>query len=521
MSVDRAWSELAAHADRLKPVHLRDLFNGDSERFGALSAGDAGLLLDFSKEKLDQSALDALISLAQATEVQEAIATFFAGAWRNTTEDRAVLHPALRDGCGDAVEIDGHDVMPGVRAVRDAMLTFAEDVRAGRYCPVGGGRFIDVINIGIGGSDLGPAMAAEALTPWCDGPRVHFVSNVDGTHLADTLRGLDPATTLVIVASKSFTTLETMMNAQSARDWLAAALGDRAGAHMAACSTNLEATASFGIDADRVFGFWDWVGGRYSVWSAIGLPLAIAVGADRFRGFLGGGAEMDRHFRTAPIEQNLPVLLGLLGVWRRNGLGYGSTAVVPYEQRLARFPAFLQQLEMESTGKRVTSGGAPVVRATAPVIWGEPGTNAQHSFFQLLHQGTDVIPVDFLLAAESVEGRAGHHETLAASALAQARALAFGDPDASDPHRGFPGDRPSTTILYRRLDPETLGRLIALWEHKIFVQGVIWGINAFDQFGVELGKRMTADLKSAVSGTIPDGLDSSTAGLIAWLQAER
>ncbi|MEO1492614.1 MAG: glucose-6-phosphate isomerase, partial [Pseudomonadota bacterium] len=469
-------------------------------------------------EMLDRPAMEALLGLANATGLDQAREALFTGQWRNATENRAVLHPALRDGCGDAVSVEGADVMPDVRRVRDAMLGFAEDVRSGRFVATDGAPFTDVVNIGIGGSDLGPAMAVRALGPWCDGPQVHFVSNVDGTHLADTLKGLDPARTLVIVASKSFTTLETMINARSARAWLAEALGDGAGAHMAACSTNLEATGAFGITPERVFGFWDWVGGRFSVWSAIGLPLAIAIGAEAFRAVLSGGAAMDRHFRTAPMAANLPVLLALTGIWRRNALGLGSIAVVPYEQRLELFPAFLQQLEMESTGKGVGADGTPLARVAAPVVWGAAGTNAQHSFFQMLHQGREIVPVDFLLAAEPVDGTGDQHTTLVASALAQARALAFGDPEATDPHRQFPGDRPSTLLLYRRLDPETLGRLIALWEHKIFVQGVIWGLNAFDQFGVELGKRMTADLVPALSGDDPGDLDSATTGAIAWLR---
>jgi glucose-6-phosphate isomerase len=509
---------LQPHAARLKPTHLRDLYAGDPARFEALSATAEGLLLDLSREKLDATAMAALVTLAEAAGLDPAREALFTGNWRNMTEDRAVLHPALRDGCGDSVAVDGTDVMPEVRRVRDAMLGFAEDVRTGRYAAADGAPFTDVVNIGIGGSDLGPAMAVRALSPWCDGPRVHFVSNVDGTHLADTLRGLDPARTLVVVASKTFTTLETMMNARSAQAWLSGVLGDGAGAHMAACSTNLEATAAFGIAPDRVFGFWDWVGGRFSVWSAIGLPLAIAIGAEAFRAFLVGGAAMDRHFRTAPLAGNLPVLLALTGIWRRNAMGCGSISVVPYEQRLELFPAFLQQLEMESTGKGVGTDGAPLSRPAAPVVWGAAGTNAQHSFFQMLHQGREPQPVDFLLAAEAVDGSDGHHSTLIASALAQARALAFGDPGATDPHRQFPGDRPSTMLLYRRLDPETLGKLTALWEHKIFTQGVIWGLNAFDQFGVELGKRMTADLVPALSGEPAGDLDSATLGLIGWLR---
>jgi len=411
-------------------------------------------------------------------------------------------------------------------------------VRAGRAAGAGGAPFADVVNIGIGGSDLGPAMATRALSPDADGPRCHFVSNVDGAHLADTLKGLDPGKTLFVVASKTFTTLETMANAHSARAWLAAALGEAAaGAHLAAVSTNLEATAAFGIADERVFGFWDWVGGRYSVWSAIGLPVAIAVGAENFQAFLGGARSMDQHFAAAPLEQNLPVLLALVGIWRRNAMGWPTVALIPYDQRLERFTAYVQQLDMESNGKRVTRGGRPAGGATGPVIWGEPGTNAQHSFFQLLHQGTDVIPVDFIAAARPREPMGDHHALLLANCLAQSEALAFGKTEAEvraemaaegraredierlAPHRTFPGDRPSTTILHRRLDPFTLGRLIALYEHKVFVEGAIWDVNSFDQWGVELGKQLATQLIPMVKGeAAPDGKDSSTAGLIARLR---
>ncbi len=542
MSESYAWSGVMREAGRLRRVTLGDLFAGDPERFERLSFRDGALLIDFSKEKIDGSALSALLDLACAAGVEARRAAMVAGETINETEGRAVLHMALRGGAGDQVEVDGHDVMPAVRATLDRFLGFAEDVRQGRAVSTTGQPFTDVVNLGIGGSDLGPAMATQALAPWHDGPRTHFVSNVDSAHLADTLKHLDPRRTLVIVASKSFTTLETMTNARSARDWLATALGDGAtngaGAHMAAVSTNLPATRAFGVDDQRVFGFWDWVGGRYSLWSAIGLPLAIAIGAARFRDFLDGARAMDRHFREAALERSLPVLLALVGIWRRDAMGWPTVAVVPYDQRLARFPAYLQQLEMESNGKRTRLDGTPVTHATAPVIWGEPGTNAQHSFFQLIHQGTDVVPVDFLLAAEPNEQMGDHHAQLTANVLAQSAALAFGRPegevrgemaaagaepaeiDRLAPHRTFPGDRPSTTILYRRLDPFTLGRLIALYEHKVFVQGVIWGIDSFDQWGVELGKKLAISVQPALEGDTA-GLDRSTAGLIAALRSLR
>lgn len=533
---ETAWNAVLRDAAMLGRTTLAELFDRDPRRFERLSFRDGDLLIDFSKEKLTTDALDSLLALARATGVEARRDAMFAGERINETEDRAALHMALRGGAGETVELDGQDVMPGVRAVLDRFLAFAEDVRTGRAASASGAHFTDVVNIGIGGSDLGPAMAAQALAPWADGPRVHFVSNVDGAHLADTVRHLDPARTLVIVASKTFTTLETMTNAQSARAWLSDALGDRAGAHMAAVSTNLEATRAFEIEDARVFGFWDWVGGRYSLWSAIGLPLAIAVGAARFRELLDGARHMDGHFRTAPLERNLPVLMALVGIWRRDAMGWPTVAVVPYDQRLARLPAYLQQLEMESNGKRTRLDGEAAARPTAPVVWGEPGTNAQHSFFQLIHQGTDVVPVDFMAAALPNESLGDHHAKLLANVLAQSAALAFGrsedevraemraagaDGDEIDrlaPHRAFPGDRPSTTILYRRLDPFTLGRLIALHEHRVFVQGALWGINSFDQWGVELGKKLAAAVLPALEGEIA-GLDGSTAGLIGALRA--
>jgi glucose-6-phosphate isomerase len=431
--------------------------------------------------------------------------------------------------------------MPDVEATRGRFLGFAENVRRSRYRSAVGRPFTDVINIGIGGSDLGLVMATAALAPFHDGPRVHFVSNVDGAHIRDVTRALDPEATLVIVASKTFTTLETMTNARSARSWLSSRLGENAGASMAAVSTNLEATAQFGIADERVFGFWDWVGGRYSLWSAIGLPLAIAIGRENFLAMLQGAASMDRHFRETPLEANLPVLLALIGIWRRNALGLGTVAVIPYDQRLARLPAYLQQLVMESNGKSVSLDGNPPGHATGPVVWGEPGTNAQHSFFQLLHQGSDIVPVDFLLAAEPDAELGDHHLKLAANCFAQSQALAFGltegavraemaaqGADAARidriaPHRTFAGNRPSSTILYRRLDPETLGRLVALYEHMVFVQGTIWNINSFDQWGVELGKVLADHILSALTGrTDPESADCSTRGLArAFLDLRR
>ena len=522
------WSKLTSHTARLKETSLRELFREDPDRFARFSVRFDDLLIDFSKEKIDTAALDALFDLARAASVEAARNRMFSGAPWNLTEDRAVLHMALRDGA----DAPGGDDVVGTL---DRFLTFADDVRTGRYC-ADTGPFTDVVNIGIGGSDLGPAMVARALEPDRDGPRLHFVSNVDSAHLTDTVKSLDPARTLVIVASKTFTTLETMMNARSAQDWLRSAIGDDAGRHMAAVSSNVAGAAEFGIDESRVFGFWDWVGGRYSVWSSIGLPVAIGIGGDNFRAFLTGAAAMDRHFRQTLLEENLPVILALLGVWRRNAMGWPTVALIPYDQRLERFPAYVQQLDMESNGKRTARDGSPVSGATGPVVWGEPGTNAQHSFFQLLHQGTDAVPVDFIAAAEARNGPSEHHVALLANCLAQGQALAFGRTEAevrakmkSDgastadierlaPHRTFPGDRSSTTILHRRLDPFTLGRLVALYEHKVFVQGVVWDINSFDQWGVELGKELAVDLMPSLSGEADPALDASTAGLIAAIK---
>ncbi|GIX13195.1 MAG: glucose-6-phosphate isomerase [Paracoccaceae bacterium] len=525
--IDRAWEDVHAHARRLQGLSLRQLFDGDADRFARLSARLDDLVVDFSREKLDGPALEALIGLARAAGVEALRDAMAAGEPVNLTEGRAALHMALR---GSVPAPEGDD--PEGTLAR--FLDFAEAVRAGRYAGAGG-PFTHVINIGIGGSDLGPAMAARALAPDIDGPRPVFVSNVDGADFAEAAAGLDPARTLVIVSSKTFGTLETLANARLARDWL----GAHSAGQMAAVSANVAACGQFGIPPERVFGFWDWVGGRYSVWSAIGLSLAIGIGAERFRAFLAGAAAMDRHFLTAPLARNLPVLLGLIGVWRRNAMGWPTVALIPYDHRLSRLPAYVQQLEMESNGKRVTRDGAPCAIATAPVIWGEPGTNAQHSFFQLLHQGTDIVPVDFIAAARPRAADPHHHDLLLANCLAQARALAFGRTEAEAaaamaaagedpgriarlaPHRTFPGDRPSTTIIHRQLDPFALGRLIALFEHRTFVQGAIWNVNSFDQWGVELGKETARSLIDAIgAGEAPDA-DQATRALIELVRELR
>ena len=535
---DEIWAQLAEHRAATKARHLRTLFAEDAARFITFSARLDDLLLDYSKTTITPETMALLLKLAEAADVAGQRDAMFAGEAINTTEKRAVLHTALRAPASSRVMVDGADVMPEIHATLDKLAAFAEGIRSGTIAASDGGRFTDVVNIGIGGSDLGPAMVTLALAPYHDGPRLHYVSNVDGAHIADTLARLDPARTLVIVASKTFTTIETMTNAATARRWIASALGEAAvGGHFAAVSTALDKVGAFGIAADRIFGFWDWVGGRYSVWSAIGLPVMIAIGAANFRDFLAGAHALDEHFRSAPLDRNLPVLLGLVGLWHRDVCRYRSRAILPYDQRLLRLPAYLQQLDMESNGKRVAKDGSPVTRPSGPLVWGEPGTNGQHAFYQLLHQGTDTVPCEFLVAAEGHEPElAQHHALLLANCLAQSEALMKGRTleeardilakqgmapaaiDALAPHKVFPGNRPSVTIAYRRLDPFTLGRLIALYEHRVFVEAAVWGINAFDQWGVELGKELATALLPVVEGKAPaDAHDSSTAGLARYL----
>ncbi len=535
-------SRLWSHAASAAPKDMRAAFAADPGRFDALSLSLDDLLIDVSKCLVTSETLALLRDLARAAGVEARRDAMFAGEKINTTEGRAVLHTALRAGPEATIRVDGEDVMPEVRAVLAHCGAFAETIRSGTLRGATGKPITDVVNIGIGGSDLGPAMATLALAPYHDGPRLHFVSNVDGAHVADTLKELEPASTLVIVASKTFTTIETMTNAETARRWLVRSLGDGAVAyHFAAVSTALDKVAAFGIAPERVFGFWDWVGGRYSMWSAIGLPLMIAIGAERFAEMLAGARAMDAHFRAAPLEANLPLLLGLVGFYHRAVSLYPSRAVIPYDQRLARLPAYLQQLDMESNGKGVLLDGTPVATPTGPIVWGEPGTNGQHAFFQLLHQGTDIVPVEFIAAAEGHEQELKHqHDLLLANCLAQSEALmrgrtrdealaqlkarGLGDTEAGRlaPHRVFAGNRPSLTILYRRLDPYALGRLIALYEHRVFVEAALFGINAFDQWGVELGKELATGLQAVVEGKADAaGRDASTAGLVAHVHALR
>jgi glucose-6-phosphate isomerase len=532
-AISDAFATLRSHRDRVEAQTMREMFAADPARFSRLSVSANDLLLDYSKNRIDAAAVVALLDLARTAGVEERRDAMFAGEKINVTENRAVLHVALRATADESYLVDGKNVVDDVHSVLAAMSAFAEGIRDGSIAGVGG-RFTDVVNIGIGGSDLGPAMVTRALSPYHDGPRLHFVSNVDGAHIHDTLEGLDPATTLFLVASKTFTTIETMTNAGTARAWIVAALGEAAvGAHFAAMSTALDKVSAFGIDVSRAFGFWDWVGGRYSVWSAIGLPVMIAIGSKNFREFLAGAHSMDQHFRTAPLDRNVPVILALIGIWNRNVLGFPAKAVLPYDQRLERFAAYLQQLDMESNGKRVTLEGNAVTLATGPLVWGEPGTNGQHAFYQLIHQGTDVIPCDFLIAATAHETDKVHHALLLANCFAQTEALMRGrttdearaelaaegkvptEVERLAPHKTFPGNRPSNTILYKTLDPFTLGRLIALYEHQVFVQGAIWGIDSFDQWGVELGKQLAMQLLPMVDGRADaSSRDSSTAGLI-------
>ena len=517
---------------------MRQAFAADPQRFEKFSATDGDLLLDWSKCAVDAVTMDLLEKLAKAADLEGRRAAMFAGKKINLTEDRAVLHTALRNLTGKGVTVDGQDVKADVIAVLDAMGAFADAVRSGKAAGATGKKITDIVNIGIGGSDLGPAMATLALAPYHDGPRAHYVSNIDGAHIHDTLKGLSAETTLFIIASKTFTTVETMTNAETARKWVQEALGkDAVGKHFAAVSTALDLVAKFGIAADRVFGFWDWVGGRYSVWGAIGLPVMIAVGPRNFRAFLDGAHEMDEHFRAAPIQENLPALLGLVGWWHRVICGYPARAVIPYDQRLSRLPAYLQQLDMESNGKSVTLEGVAATTPTGPLVWGEPGTNGQHAFFQLLHQGTDFIPVEFLAAAVGHEPELKHqHDLLLANCLAQSEALMKGrtleearaqmlakgmkpaEVDKIAPHRVFSGNRPSMTILYRKLDPRTFGRLIALYEHRVFVEGTLFNINSFDQWGVELGKELATGLLPVVEGKESAAKrDASTAGLVDYI----
>jgi len=533
----KAFSALELLRGPALAVPMRQRFADDPDRFSNYSLSFGNFLLDYSKNLIDAEVMRHLLALAEAAGVERHRAQMFAGEPINSTEHRSVLHVALRAAPDDVFRVDGVNVVPEVHAVLNRMTEFADGIRSGSIAGAGG-KFTDIVNIGIGGSDLGPKMATIALKPYHDGPRAHFVSNVDGAQIRDVLDRLNPTTTLVIVSSKTFTTTETMHNATTARRWIENAVGAaRAPMHFAALSTARDKVAAFGIGPERMFGFWDWVGGRYSVWSAIGLSLMIAIGPDRFREFLAGGRAMDDHFRTAPLSANMPVIMALIGVWYRNVLGFTNLAVLPYDQRLERLPAYFQQLDMESNGKRVRTIGNQVRGPTGPIVFGEPGTNGQHAFYQLLHQGTDTVPCDFLAAACSDAGVDESQVLLLANCLAQSEALMRGKTLAEvrtelaaqglnpreierlAPHKVCPGNRPSNTIVYPRLDPHTLGMIIALYEHKVFVQGIIWGINSFDQWGVELGKQLASELVPRLKHRDVDHRrDASTEGLLAAIR---
>ncbi|TCO81554.1 glucose-6-phosphate isomerase [Plasticicumulans lactativorans] len=537
-----AWRALTEHHAAIAEVHMRELFATDPGRAGRYALEAAGLFLDYSKNRITDDTLRLLAQLAREAGVEDLRARMFRGEAINATEGRAVLHTALRRPRGDVVVVDGENVVEAVHAVLERIETFTESVRSGAWRGHTGESIRHVVNIGIGGSDLGPLMACEALRPYGHpGLTMHFVSNVDGTHMAETLKRVDAASTLFIVASKTFTTQETLTNAHTARAWLVEQLGSDAAVakHFVAVSTNAREVGAFGIDTANMFGFWDWVGGRYSLWSAIGLPIALYVGMANFRELLAGANTLDRHFESAPLEANLPVILALLGVWYSNFFGAATHAVLPYDQSLHRFPAYLQQLDMESNGKRVTREGAAVDYATGPVLWGEPGTNGQHAFYQLIHQGTRLVPGDFIVPLDSHHPIGRHHTLLLANCLAQTEALMRGKTadearaelaaggmsgaalEALVPHKVFPGNRPSNTVLVQKLTPAVLGALIALYEHKVFVQGAIWNINSFDQWGVELGKQLAKAIEPELEGRAGGSHDSSTAALIERVRTRR
>jgi glucose-6-phosphate isomerase len=531
-----AWQTLHDHIPALKKQTMRDMFAANPRRFEDYSLEAAGLLLDYSKNLLIPRTLEILLELAHASDLGNWIEKMFLGEKINSTENRSVLHTALRGNPANPVLCDDHDVMPDVAAVLNACGQFVESVRSGKRRGYTDKPFTDIVNIGIGGSNLGPAMVCEALMPYTSpNLKMHFVSNIDGTHITETLKNLLPETTLFIIASKTFTTLETMTNAQTARQWFLDATGNQAhvAAHFAAVSTNRSEVSAFGIDPANMFGFWDWVGGRYSVWSAIGLPVMLAIGMRNFQDFLSGAREMDIHFRSAPFDRNIPVLMGLIGILYNNGFGCETHAILPYDQYLRRLPAYIQQLDMESNGKHSTRSGTHAEESTGPVIWGAPGTDGQHAFFQLIHQGCKMIPADFLAPAISHNPIGSHHQLLLANFFAQTEALMNGkteeqvraelaaegmsasDIDSHAPHREFEGNSPTNTIMFKKLDPHTLGALIAMYEHKIFTQGIIWDICSFDQWGVELGKQLARAIIPELSVPEPvETHDSSTRGLI-------
>ena len=538
-----AWQTLAAHYDAMSPQHMRDLFEADSQRFEKFSVRFKDILLDYSKNRITEETMRLLFDLARQAKLQDWIERMFNGEKINITEDRAVLHVALRNRSNRPINVDGKDVMPEVNAVLAHIREFTEAVRNGAWTGYTGKAITDIVNIGIGGSDLGPVMATEALKPYGKpGLNVHFVSNIDGTHIVETTKDLNPATTLFIVASKTFTTQETITNAHSARAWFLKTANDEAAIakHFVALSTNAAEVSKFGIDTKNMFEFWDWVGGRYSLWSAIGLSIALYIGMDNFEDLLTGAHEMDEHFRTTPFEQNLPVILGLVGIWYNNFFGAQTVAILPYDQYMHRFSAYFQQGDMESDGKSINRDGQPVGTQTGPVIWGEPGTNGQHAFYQLIHQGTKLIPCDFLAPVESHNPIGQHHDILLSNFFAQTEALmkcktadevraeltaAGMSGDALEqliPHKVFAGNKPTNSIMFQKLTPRTLGNLIALYEHKIFTQGIVWNINSFDQWGVELGKQLAkVILPELLQAGAVTTHDASTNGLINHYKENR
>ncbi|MBA3321821.1 MAG: glucose-6-phosphate isomerase, partial [Pyrinomonadaceae bacterium] len=538
-----AWQALAAHHETLAPVHMRDLFKEDPRRFERFSLRFNDILLDYSKNRITEETIRLLLDLAQGAKLKDWIERTFNGEKINITEERAVLHIALRNRSNRPIVVDGRDVMPEVNAVLAHMREFTEAVRGGSWTGYTGRAITDIVNIGIGGSDLGPVMATEALKPYGKRDlRVHFVSNIDGTHIVETLKDLQPETTLFIVASKTFTTQETITNAQTAKDWLLKTAPDEAvvAKHFVALSTNAKEVSKFGIDTKNMFEFWDWVGGRYSLWSAIGLSIAVYIGMDNFEELLDGAHQMDEHFRTTPFDKNLPVTLALLGIWYNNFFGAQTVAILPYDQYLHRFSAYFQQGDMESNGKSVNRDGEPVGCSTGPVIWGEPGTNGQHAFYQLIHQGTKLIPCDFLAPVETHNPAGEHHAILLSNFFAQTEALMRGKTESEVrteleaagmggaelekllPHKVFAGNKPTNSIMFQKLTPRTLGSLIALYEHKIFVQGIIWNINSFDQWGVELGKQLAKAILPELSQPEPATThDASTNGLINYYKEHR
>ena len=539
----KSWRNLTAHYQKIAPLHMKDLFAADPERFKKFSFRHRDILVDCSKNRITEETIGLLCGLAEEVGVKQAIDSMFNGEKINATENRAVLHVALRNLTDAAIVVDGHDVMPEVNAVLQKIKRFSEKIRAGKWKGYTGKKITDIVNIGIGGSDLGPVMVTEALAPYGHKDlAVHFISNVDGTHISETLKNLDPETTLFMVASKTFTTQETMTNAFSARDWFLAHAKKQihVAGHFVAISTNAEAVADFGIDRDNMFIFWDWVGGRYSLWSAIGLSIACYIGFDNFRELLQGAQAMDRHFKSEPFEKNIPVLLALIGVWYNNFFGAQSEVILPYDQYLHRFPAYFQQGNMESNGKSIDRSGEKLTYPSGPIIWGEPGTNGQHSFYQLIHQGTRLIPADFLAPAVSHNPLGDHHRILLSNFFAQTEALMNGktreeveaelkrDGKSDDeikrlaPYKIFDGNKPTNSILFQKLTPATLGSLVAMYEHKIFVQGVIWNIFSFDQWGVELGKQLAKKIQPELADDRPVKThDGSTNGLINYFKKLR